>query len=636
VHSTAANHPGTFVRLLNALVALAFASLALAAYWPMMKLVDLHRADLGIKGEWIGGHAKRITKITPNGAADLAGLRVGDVLEFDPRVENDWILAGYRHMPEGFAARMPVQRADGALSLVLFKPDRVPFLPASNDVMATAAQLITASVVILLGVVLIWLRPGFMTWSLFMAYFAAFPYFPWTAYLLAFETGRTLEFWSIVASLFQCCLVMLVPFALCFPRNYLHHWPVWKQVVGAALCVAVIVLGASQLRVVPFELDTTSFETGRIALVPGMFVPILMLAVLPLMWSYRGADGPTRARLRWVLLGMAAPMIAICLAIVLGIVPYLASGTVSGRLLTVPGWVIAIGAGILFPIALGIAVLRERVEDIQFAVSRTLVYGAVSTLVLVILAAVHWLLGKMIEQTHLAIGLEGLAAVGLGLVLHRVTEATNHFVDRVLFRKRHAAEAHLRRIMAALPFAAGLRVIGDALVTEPARELDLASAAVFYRPTDAGPLQRQSSVGWTDDHVASLDPDCLLVRCLQAGHEPLRIGDHELLPPDTPQGAALPVLAVPVASQSALRAVVLYGAHHNSTLPDRDEVALLHQLAMAAEKSHQQVRIAALARDGHEKQERIGRLEASLADLRALVHARGTADASVRSGRLPS
>jgi hypothetical protein len=618
----------------NALVALCFASLALATYWPMTKLVDLHRADLGIKGEWIGGHAKRITKLTTSGVADLAGLRVGDVLEFDPRVEDDWVLAGYRDMPEGFAARLPVQRTNGSRSLVMFKPDRVPFLPALSDVMATAAQLITASVVILLGVVLIWARPGLMAWSLFMAYFAAFPYFPWTAYVLAFESGRMLEFWSIVASLYLCCLVTIVPFALCFPRNYLHRWSAWKQVIGAALCVAVVVFVSGQLRVVPFEVDTSSFGFGRIALVPSVFVPILLLAVLALVWSYRGADGPTRARLRWVLLGMAAPMVAISIAIILGIVPYLVSGTVSGRLLTAPGWVFALGSGVLFPIALGIAVLRERVVDIQFAVSRTLVYGAVSTLVLVTLAAVHWLLGKMIEQTHLAIGIEGVVAVGLGLVLHRVTETTNHLVDRALFRRRHAAEAHLQRVMDALPFAARLRVIGDALVTEPARELELASAAVFYRPTESGPLQRQLSVGWNDDHAASLDPDCLLVRSLQAEHAPLRIEKHDLLPPDTPQGAALPVLAVPVTSQRVLRAVVLYGAHHNSTLPDPDEVALLRDLAMAAETSHQHVRIQTLTRENDQRHARIGQLEASLAELRALACGKG--DAVVRSGRLPS
>ncbi len=125
-----AGHPGTLVRLVNALVALTIASLAFATYWPMTRLVDLHRADLGIRGEWIGHHAKRITRLQPSGVADLAGLRVGDVLEFDPDRHDDWVLAGYRNVPEGFAARLLVQRASGTRALVMLEPERVaPEIP---------------------------------------------------------------------------------------------------------------------------------------------------------------------------------------------------------------------------------------------------------------------------------------------------------------------------------------------------------------------------------------------------------------------------------------------------------------------------------------------------------------------------
>ena len=603
-------HPGTLVRLVNALVALAIVALAFATYWPMTRLVELHRADLGIRGEWIGNHAKRITRLEPAGVAGLAGLRVGDVLEFDPGRDDDWVLAGYRDMPQGFTAQLLVQRVSGSRALVLLEPDRVAFLSGVNDVLATVAQLTTASVVILLGVGLIWVRPGLMTWSLFLAYFSAFPYYPWTAYLLAYQSGRTLEFWAFTAGLFVSSIIAIVPFALCFPRDCIRNWSVGRQALVVAPCAAAVVVVGMHLRVIPFERDLTSFGSGHIALVLLAFVPVLLVAVLLLVRSHRAADGPTRARLRWVLLGMAAAMTGIVLAIVLGLVPYLVDGAVSGAALTVPGWGIVLCAGILFPIALGVAVLRERVVDIQFAVSRTLVFGAVSSLVLVVLAAVHWLLGKLIEQTHLAIWIEGVVAVGVGLVLHRVTRASIRLVDRLLFRRRHAAEAHLRRVEAALPFATHGRSIAEGLVIEPARELDLASAAVFYREGVAGPLQRMLSQGWTDEHVTVLDADCLLVRTLQVSHAPLRIDGHDLLPPDTPQGAGQPVLAIPLASQQVLRAVMLYGAHHNATLPDPDEVALLHELATAAEASYQQVRIRALSREIEQQSAKIAVLEA--------------------------
>ena len=62
-------------------------------------------------------------------------------------------------------------------------------------------------------------------------------------------------------------------------------------------------------------------------------------------------------------------------------------------------------------------------------------------------------------------------------------------------------------------------------------------------------------------------------------------------------GSALPVLAIPIVMQHVLIAVVLYGSHVNSTLLDPDEVELLQAIAKAAATSHQQVRIATLARE---------------------------------------
>ena len=70
----------TWVRALNGFLALAFAAFLLGSYWPIIKTFDLHRADLGVKGEWIGDHARLITAVTPGGAADRAGLKPGDVL----------------------------------------------------------------------------------------------------------------------------------------------------------------------------------------------------------------------------------------------------------------------------------------------------------------------------------------------------------------------------------------------------------------------------------------------------------------------------------------------------------------------------------------------------------------------------
>jgi GAF domain-containing protein len=198
-----------------------------------------------------------------------------------------------------------------------------------------------------------------------------------------------------------------------------------------------------------------------------------------------------------------------------------------------------------------------------------------------------------------------------------------------VFRKHHRAEERLRRVTAALPFASDERAIAEAMVTEPVRNLELASAALFYRESGEGPLRRVLAQGWSEVHAASLDADSLLVRYLQAEHEPLKLDDSQLLPAGVPDGAALPVLAIPIVNQHVLTAVVLYGAHVNHTLLDPDEIELLHALAKAAATSHQQVRIAMLQREkaaaereAEARQVRIEEQERTIARLERLARVR--------------
>jgi hypothetical protein len=376
---------------------------------------------------------------------------------------------------------------------------------------------------------------------------------------------------------------------------------------AAAVSLAVSLLA---LAAVPFERDTMGLATAVWIAVAS---PAIVVAMALLLRTYGRTGVQERARLRWTILGLSGYLVASLLVVVGVAMAQFMPGWRSGNPLTPTHLLFAVAQGVVYPLTIGYAVLRQRVVDVQFAVSRTVVYGLVSTIVFVFLAVLHWLLGRMIEHSRLAFGLEGLAAVGLGLVLHRASHGINTTVDRVLFRRHHAAEERLRQVTAALPFASTEQSIAEAIVIEPTRNLDLASAALFYRESAEGPLRRVLAVGWGEAHASSLDPESLLVRYLQAEHAALRLEDEQQwLPPGMPEGVAHPVLAVPVVTQHALNAVVLYGSHVNGTLPDPDEVALLDALAKAAATSHQQVRIATLTRQSDSRQTRIVELEASL------------------------
>jgi len=610
---TNSTQPRTFVRAINTLFAVALAAFVLASYWPIVKMFELARADLEVQGVWIGGHAKKITAVTPGGVADRAGLKPGDVLEFDPGRESDWVLASYRQMPEGFSATLPARHVDGSQTNVTLAPQRVAYLSSVNDRLALVARLCSLTLLMLVGVFMVWARPSLMTWALLFGLAASAPFLAaWVPFYLAFKAGTGFGPVAALVSSMWSWQIALVPFALCFPRDSLIGWTRGQRWLGLTLALALNAYVAAALYPEPFERD---LGDSRSALVIVAVSTVSLLGGLAALARRCHRSNPAdQARLKWGLLGIAASILAFFVGLMIAVARSVIPNVLGGSEFTPHNYVAAVG-GVLFALSLGYAVLRERVVDVQFAVSRTLVYGAVSTLALVFLAAVHWLLGRLIEQSGLAIGLEGLAAIGLGLVLHRASHGITVLVDRVLFRKHHRAEERLRRVTAALPFASDERAIAEALVTDPARNLELASAALFYRDSPEGALNRVLAQGWGDEHAASLEADSLLVRYLQAEHAPLKLDDSQLLPAGTPEGAALPVLAIPIVNQHVLAAVVLYGAHVNHTLLDPDEIELLHALAKAAATSHSQVRIGALSRRNEQ-------LEASVTELRALVRQR--------------
>jgi hypothetical protein len=615
---TNSTQPPTWVRAINTAFAVALAAFILANYWPMVKLFDLSRGDLQVQGEWIGRHAKRITAVTSAGVADRAGLKAGDVMEFDPGRDSDWVLASYRNMPEGFTATLPVRHADGTRSIFRLAPERVTYLPTLNDKLALVARLGGLTTLMLVGLILVWARPGLMTWSLLLVTASTAPAKIWSTYFLAYKAAHPgLDVGSVVIGSIMYLVVFVVPFAMSFPRDTLVRWSRWRRALGVAALLALMVCVSPGLYVQPFAQDV--YPPRSFARLSAAIVLLNVVALFALALTYRGSDGQERARLKWAILGISAGLATGFIIVVLFILPFNLSSTLSGSAITPGHWVSALNTGVLLPLVWTYAVLRQRVVDVQFAVSRTLVYGAVTTLALAFLAAVHWVLGRLIEQSGLAIGLEGLAAIGLGLVLHRASHGITLLVDRVLFRKHHQAEERLRRVTAALPFASDERAIAEALVTEPVRNLDLASAALFYRDSPEGGLRRVLAYGWSESRAASLEADSLLVRYLQAEHDPLRLDDSQLLPVGFPEGAALPLLAIPIVNQHVLAAVVLYGAHVNHTLLDPDEIELLHALAKAAATSHSQVRIATLKHENEQQRERIAQLEASAIELRALV-----------------
>jgi hypothetical protein len=169
-----------------------------------------------------------------------------------------------------------------------------------------------------------------------------------------------------------------------------------------------------------------------------------------------------------------------------------------------------------------------------------------------------------------------MADIGLALVLgfffNGMHFRVDRFVDRVLFRQRHAAEEHLRTVIRALPFTISEQQVDRLLAEEPVRSFAL-SGTVLFACLEGGAFELRHRFGISPPLFALSSPEEALPVYLQGEKRALRLNKH---------GWNVPAIAIPVFSHGDLAAIAIYGLHENGTDIDSEETALFEDLAAAA------------------------------------------------------
>lgn len=251
-------------------------------------------------------------------------------------------------------------------------------------------------------------------------------------------------------------------------------------------------------------------------------------------------------------------------------------------------------AVILLACSVAYAVVRHRVIDVSFIVGRTVVYSILTIFAVSIFTLIEFFAGKLLERNGLAIVLEIVAALALGLSLNALHNRLDKVVDRVLFRRRHVAEARLKRMALTLPHAVSTETVADMLVEEPADALDLASAAVFVLTEDELRYVRVRAEGWSSADALEFDLDDHLVVRLRAELRAVHLNDLRWPRTDVPTGNRQPTYAIPVAVGNLLEAIVLYGAHSAGEDLDPNERRSLRDLARGGALAYDHLRAQAL------------------------------------------
>ena len=178
-------------------------------------------------------------------------------------------------------------------------------------------------------------------------------------------------------------------------------------------------------------LSGTNRAAGWWNIVQDVFFPLLAVCWLASLagqaLSYRRSSGERRQQLKWLMTGLAVPLVG------LGIIAI--SGLLSSR------WSVGffpLALVLAIPLSIGVAVLRYRLFDIDRVVSRTLAYAIVTGLLVGVYAGIVLLATHVVSiKTPVAVALSTLAAAALFNPLRRRVQRA---VDRRFNRARYDAD----------------------------------------------------------------------------------------------------------------------------------------------------------------------------------------------------
>jgi hypothetical protein len=183
-----------------------------------------------------------------------------------------------------------------------------------------------------------------------------------------------------------------------------------------------------------------SFFTNGLAFM--VMLGAILVCTVGLLIRFRRAGGTERQQYKWLLASLAFIVMAVLFGYAAGALVDPDAGWI---------WTPAIVAFPLPPIAVGIAILRYRLYEIDRIISRTIAYGVVTVFLFVVFASVNLglqaALGDLSENSPIVVALSTLSVAALFQPLRRRVQA---FVDRRFARARYDAERTVRAFVGRL------------------------------------------------------------------------------------------------------------------------------------------------------------------------------------------
>jgi hypothetical protein len=524
-----------------------------------------------------------VNRVDPGSPADKAGMQTGDrIIPPLPR--------GITRSPPKVLSFELEHR--GLARPIVLRPQ--PVSMSRPDALRLLAVIASYLVFVVVGSWLVVLRPSVMTWSFYFycilrRYGDFFFYWPGSD---AFYWVNALAFASLGGA--SCAFVMI--FALRFPTDRIEGWRRPLNAVAVAL-VAILPLAwlYAFVRLDFLGLSSQSLVRALVLVTSAVYGLAAVIFIATLIQS----RGDERQRLKWILV---FPIVLLLRLAVINIPRSL------------PEWIFngLIALAVLIPLTVAYAVIRHRVFDIRFAISRALVYGTLTSLIAGTFLLLDWFMSNQFAGPRYTLTAEIIFALALGSSLNMLHRNVDRLVDGIFFRKRRLAEEQLAAAASAVSRAESFSAVDQFLIHEPVQALVLVSAALFRR-NDRGHFVRKLAVGWERGDAEELSSNDALVLHLVARAAPVRVADVAWSAKAPHMASA--VLAMPVLLREQVAAIVLYGPHRNGADIDPDEQKSLAPLLERAGAAYDHVdakalraKVELLTREREAKEREIARL----------------------------
>jgi hypothetical protein len=278
-------------------------------------------------------------------------------------------------------------------------------------------------------------------------------------------------------------IALFLYLALLFPdgRPPSPRWQPFAWLVGVVAVVGMVAVAFWPERAAGFDLTNhpigMEVATDAVNPVEIILYTLALVAMSSLVVRLRRTNGVERQQVKWFAFAVAVLAISAILA-------YVVSETLGLRWLAWISSVLVIVGVVGLPVAMGIAIFRYRLYNIDVLINRTLVYGSLTAVLILVYVGSVVLLQELFltltgEQSQLAVVVSTLAIAALFNPLRRRIQEV---IDRRFYRRKYDAAKTLAGFSAKLRDETDLDTLMDDVLSVVQGTMQPARVSLWLRP----------------------------------------------------------------------------------------------------------------------------------------------------------